>query len=251
MPNKSTYNLIGFALSFVFYVFIVLSLGFYLESRIKNNINYVISKNNVLDITLVQNKTKRNIVHKKITPQKKKEEKRASSVPSSKKMETQNTKKVALKGLFDKIDVKKVEEPKKQRAIESRKKSHDTKKPVEATIKKDDAKKLVESLNFEKQSNLSSTKNGVVDKFRGTVTQILDENWQNTIDTVSGNKALVSIYIDNLGKFSYKIEKLSYNDEFNSKLLDFLEQMKGKEFPPYTGGGVFTLQVEFKDIRNE
>ncbi|MDX1809489.1 MAG: TonB C-terminal domain-containing protein [Sulfurospirillaceae bacterium] len=166
-------------------------------------------------------------------------------------MEAKSPKKVALKGLFDKIDVKKMEEPKKQRVIESRKQLKNPKKVAQEVVKKDDAKKLVESLNFEKQTNLSSTKNGVIDKFRGQVTQILDENWQNTIDTVSGNKASVIIYIDTLGKFSYKIEKLSYNDEFNSKLLDFLEQMKDKEFPPYTEGGIFKMQVEFKDIRNE
>ena len=76
----------------------------------------------------------------------------------------------------------------------------------------------------------------------------MDEHWQETIDTVSGNKAQVLINIDKLGNFSYKIEKLSYNDDFNAKLRDFLEEMKDVAFPPFTKGEVFSMKTVFKDI---
>ena len=57
-------------------------------------------------------------------------------------------------------------------------------------------------------------KDGIYDEFRGKVSDILDNNWQNTINTVSGNEAEVIVGIDKLGNFSYKIETLSYNDDF-------------------------------------
>ncbi|WP_331775574.1 TonB C-terminal domain-containing protein [Sulfurospirillum sp. 1612] len=250
MLPKSRYNVVGFSLSILLYICIVVSLGFYLQSRIKNNINYVVSNKNVLDITLVQNKTKKRQTPPKKVPKKTKVKPKSAPKPSPKNVTAKHEKKVALRGLFDKIDVKKIEKPHKKKAVATRK-MPTNKKSANTAVKKNDAKKLVDALTFEKQSNIKSVKNGVVDKFRGTVTQILDTNWQNTIDTVSGNKATVMISIDNLGNFSYKIEKLSYNDEFNAKLLDFLEEMKDKEFPPYTEGGIFKLPVIFKDIRNE
>jgi len=41
---------------------------------------------------------------------------------------------------------------------------------------------------------------------------------------------------------------LSYNDEFNAKLRDFLEEMRDIEFPAFEGGELFNMKVLFKDI---
>ena len=204
----------------------------------------------MLDITLVQNRPKRRQSPPKKVQEKTKPKKHAAPKPIPINVASKHEKKVALRGLFDKINIKKMEKPHKKKIVSTRK-MPTNKKAVDTSVKKNDAKKLVDALTFQKQSNITSVKNGVVDKFRGEVTQILDKNWQNTIDTVSGNKATVMITIDNFGKFSYKIEKLSYNNEFNSKLLDFLEQMRDKKFPPYSEGGIFTLPVIFKDIKDE
>ena len=104
-------------------------------------------------------------------------------------------------------------------------------------------------LEFEQQENLIITqKDGVYDEFRGKIADILDANWQETIDTVSGNVAQVIVGVDKLGNFSYKIETLSYNDAFNAKLRDFLEEMRDIEFPPFKGGEIFNMKVTFKDI---
>ncbi len=251
MSNKSAYNIIGFTLSFILYIIVVASLIFYLQDNIKKNINYTTKKNIILDITLVQNKSDKPVKVKKnqIKKIKKTIKKKVASKPNVKKVDSKSPKKVSLQGLFKKIDTKKIVEPKKQKAIQSRKKVVAPKETPQEIVKKEDAKKLVESLNFENIQNISSSKDGIYDKFRGKVTEILNENWQKTVDTISGNKATVTIFVDNLGNFSYKIEKLSYNDEFNSKLIDFLEEMKNKKFPPFTEGGTFKIQVEFKDIR--
>ncbi|NOX15069.1 MAG: TonB C-terminal domain-containing protein [Epsilonproteobacteria bacterium] len=249
MPNKSSYSIVGFLGAIVLYISVILFVSFYLQDRVRKNIKYTAQKNVVLDITLVERKSVvKKRVHKKIK-KKASKQKKTEKKPALKTVKSKSIKKVSLQGLFKKIQTKKIVEPKPKRTLQSRKKIIAPKKVIQEVEKKKDAKKVVESLNFENKKSIISSKNGVYDKFKGKVTQILDEKWQNTIDTASGNKATVTIFIDNSGTFSYKIEKLSYNDEFNSKLRDFLEEMRDIEFPAYKDSGVFQMQVEFKDIR--
>ncbi|MFK5880745.1 MAG: TonB C-terminal domain-containing protein [Sulfurospirillum sp.] len=250
MPKRKHYNSIGFALAFLLYLLVILSLAFYLQDKIRKNVDYTIKKNSILDITLVEKKPKKTIRHKKKIVRKIVKKKIVSSKPKPKTVAKKIQKKISLKGMFKKIDTKKIIEPKQEAAVQSRKKRVVLKENIQVPVKKELAKKLVETLSFEKRQNLNSSKSGVYDKFRGEIQKILYENWQNTIDTISGSKATVEIYIDKNGTFSYKIVKLSYNDEFNSKLIDFLEEMRNKEFPPFREGGIFKLQVEFKDIRD-
>ncbi len=253
MPKRSQYNTIGFSLAIIFYLLVMSALALYLQDKVRKNIDYTVKKNNLLDITLVESKPKKITKHiKKIVKKKSiKKPKKIATKPKPKKVSPKVQKKVSLQGLFKKIDTKKINEPKIETALQSRKKEVKSKNSIEKPVKKEIAKKLIESLNFKTVQNIKSSKKGIYDKFRGRVQQILYENWQNTIDTVSGNSATVEIFIDKMGTFSYKIVKLSYNDEFNSKLVDFLEEMKDKEFPPFNEGEIFQLQVEFKDIRND
>ncbi len=250
MPKRTNYNLIGFTLAILLYLLVVLSLAFYLQDKAIKNVNYTIKKNSIMDITLVENKPKKTLRRKKKIVKKTAKKKIVSSKPKPKSVANKTQKKISLQGMFKKIDIKKIKEPRQEAQRQSRKKRVVAKQSVQEPKKDNIAKKMVESLSFEKKENLNSTKNGIYDKFRGKVQKILYDNWQNTIDTVSGNSATVEIYIDKTGTFSYKIVKLSYNDEFNSKLIDFLEKMRDKEFPPFSEGGVFKLQVEFKDLRD-
>ncbi len=255
MRQSSRYNILGFIFSISIYLLLLLSLALYLQERVKKNIDYTIKKDNILDITLVEKKADKILKHKKKIVKKTKKKTKVSTTPKPKRQTEKKVKKivkkVSLQGLFKKIDTKKIVEPKNEITRQSRKKQRVKKQNIEPITKKDVAKKIVDSISFKRTQNLNSSKNGVYDKFRGKVQQILYENWQDTIDTVSGNSATVEIYIDKSGSFSYKIVKLSYNDEFNSKLVDFLEAMRDKEFPPFTEGDIFKLQVEFKDIRDD
>jgi len=247
--NKSLYDLIGFIVSFFIYFCVLLFLAFYLQEKVHKDIKYTAKKNVVLDITLVEHKpTKKRHFVKKQKKQIKKAKKIASK-PKVKSMATRSPKKISLQGLFKKVKVKNIKEPVIKKSKPSRKKIKSAIKEEVKPVTKRDAKKIVKTLNFDNKRSIISSKDGIYDKFRGKITQILDENWQNTIDTASGNSATVTIYIDKTGTFSYKIEKLSYNDDFNSKLRNFLEEMRDKEFPPFKDGNIFKIQVEFKDIR--
>jgi len=92
-----------------------------------------------------------------------------------------------------------------------------------------------------------SYKKGEYNEYMGEVTEILDSEWQQTLNTVSGSYADILVRIDNKGVFSFKIDKLSYNDSFNSKLKDFLLNMSSKSFPPFPHGEYIEFLVTFRD----
>ena len=65
MPKRTNYNLIGFVLAIILYLFIIFSLAFYLQEKAIKNVNYTIKKNSIMDITLVENKPKKTLRRKK------------------------------------------------------------------------------------------------------------------------------------------------------------------------------------------
>ncbi len=249
MPNSSTSTILGWTLSFVIYFTIIVIGAYALQSHSTKIVKYTASKKNLLNVTLVERKKqkvikkkKQKIVKKKTTVQKPKSAPKKKTV-RAKKVET----KPDFKKLFGKIDLKKLPKESQKREKKVRKKV--IQKEVEEVTKDNKAKKITKALEFEQQENIMTTqRDGVYDEFRGKIADILDSSWQETIDTVSGNVAKVVISVDKLGSFSYKIETLSYNDAFNAKLRDFLEEMRDKEFPPFKNGEIFSMKVVFKDI---
>ena len=252
MPSSSTSTIVGWTLSFTIYLLIV-AVGIYmLQSHNTKIVKYTASKKNLLNVTLVERKEKKivkkrkkKIVKKKTTVNKPK------PVPKKKTVRAKPTKKKKTKPNFKKLfgNIKVDDLPKENPKREKKVRKKVVQKEVEEVVKDEKAKKITKSLEFEQQENLVIIqKDGVYDEFRGKIADILDSHWQETIDTVSGNVAEVTIGVDKLGNFSYKIETLSYNDAFNAKLRDFLEEMRDIEFPPFVNGEVFNMKVSFKDI---
>ena len=249
MPSTSTSTIVGWTLSFVIY-FAVVAVGIYmLQSHNVKTIKYTASKKSLLNVTLVERiekkitkKKKRKIVKKKTTVN------RAKTTPPKRMLRAKKTMtKPDFKKLFGNIDLKKL--PKKSPTREKKIRKKIVQKEIEEVIRDDKAKKITKLLEFEQQENLIITqKDGIYNEFSGKISDILDSNWQETIDTVSGNIAVVIVSVDKFGNFSYKIETLSYNDAFNAKLRDFLEEMRDKEFPPFENGEIFNIKVVFKDI---
>lgn len=247
MPDSKTTNLLGWLLSFVLYIsvlFVVISL---VRDKALNVEKYTASKKNMLNVTLVERK-KELIKKKKVV--KEKESVVQKEIPKVEKKEVRSVSQEpvkSLKGLFENINLDNL--PKETKAQEKKVRKKVVTDKIEEVVETRKASKIIQALKFEEQDNLIITqKDGIYDEFRGTISDILDKNWQETIDTVSGNEAKVIIGVDKLGNFSYTIETLSYNDAFNSKLRDFLEQMKDVAFPPYKAGEIFNMRVVFKDI---
>ncbi len=89
--------------------------------------------------------------------------------------------------------------------------------------------------------------------FKVQIEEILVSNWQKMPDKGNGNNntGKVAIKVSNQGTFSYKIISLSYSNEFNTKLKQFLKDIEKQEFPKYEKGAFFEIQVAFKDILEE
>jgi len=251
MHSSSTSTVVGWTLSIILYISL-LTLGIYILQIDKSkNIKYTASKKNLLNVTLVERKKEKTVKKKKEKVVKKiktVDKEKPKEVKKTVRVEKKKTKsaKPSLKNLFDKIDLSKIPKETKKRKKKVRKKI--VKKEIKEVLKSEKAKKITKSLEFEEQENLIITqKDGIFDEFRGKISDTLQGRWQETIDTISGTKAIVIIFIDKLGSFSYKIETLSYNDDFNAKLRNFLEDMKDEVFPPYMGEGTFSMKTEFKD----
>jgi protein TonB len=189
------------------------------------------AKENFLDVILVEKKQESGEDKSSSVTVTKKD-----SSPASVKTQTEG-----IKDLFANIDDKKLT---KSGAVASQPSRLDGKNAAQ-----NNASKLLDKLNFKKQSTLSvtSASSGTFDPFIGKISDILSEKWAETIYTTAGMKAQVEITINNSGAFSYSIVSLSYNNDFNEKLKNFLENMRDEVFPPYEGEGIFKFNTIFKD----
>ncbi|WP_263831931.1 TonB C-terminal domain-containing protein [Sulfurospirillum oryzae] len=240
-------------------LYVVLLVFFaYIIGHQKDTIKNYTSQKDPMNVALVERKKNDS---EKLKEERKKEEvqkpveKPAEKPPAEEKKVASSPKEAvksqSLRGLFEDINTSKLppdaKEQKKDQTAPTRIKPNkeETKEKSENA-----ASKIANSLNFSEQKHsIDSKKGGEYDPFIGKVQEILEENWQKTIDTENGNVAKVVIKVSDRGTFSYKIVSLSYNNEFNTKLKEFLKAMESVEFPKYEKGPLFEMQVEFKDIK--
>lgn len=259
MSSVNRYASLGWTMSIFLYIILIVFFAYVLSSHKEKNLNYTSKKDNPLSVTLVERKKNDS---DKLKEERKKEEvekpvvePKPTEKPSEEKKVASSTKEAvkstSLRGLFEDINTSKLppdaKEQKKDQTPMTRIKPNkeETKEKSENA-----ASKIANSLNFAEQKHLIDTKrDGIYDPFIGKVQEILEENWQKTVDTESGNVAKVVIKVSNRGTFSYKVVSLSYNNEFNTKLKEFLKMMESVEFPKYDKGALFEMQVEFKDIK--
>ncbi len=256
MSSVNRYASFGWTLSILLYIFLLVCLAYVLSSQ-KDTIKNYTSNKEPMNVALVERKKndseklkeerKKEEIQKPVEKpvEKPAEEKKVASSPK------ETVKSQSLRGLFEDINTSKLppeaKEQKKTQTAPTRVKPNkdETKEKSESA-----ASKIANSLNFSEQKHLvDSKKGGEYDPFIGKVQEILEENWQKTIDTENGNVAKVVIKVSDKGTFSYKIVSLSYNNDFNNKLKEFLKVMEGVEFPKYEKGPLFEMQVEFKDIK--
>ena len=124
MPSTSTSSLIGWALSFLIYILILIGAVFALQSHITKNVKYTASKKNLLNVTLVERKVKKQnrvkkkkVVKEKTTVAKKTPKKNTKILRATKDKEKPN-----FKNLFKKINLDKIPEVSKKREQKVRKK---------------------------------------------------------------------------------------------------------------------------------
>ncbi|AFL67884.1 hypothetical protein Sulba_0575 [Sulfurospirillum barnesii SES-3] len=244
-------------MSILLYIFLLIFFGYMISSEKKAIKNYTSNKN-PMNIALVERKKNDS---EKPKDERKKEEvikpvEKPSEKPKSEEKKVASSPKEAVKsqslrGLFEDINTSKLKPDAKEQKKDQTQPTRIKPNKEETKEKSDNvASKIANSLNFAEQKHLTDMqKAGEYDPFIGKVQEILEEHWQRTVDTENGNVAKVLIKVSNQGVFSYKIISLSYNNDFNTKLKEFLHSMESIEFPKYDKGERFELPVEFKDIK--
>jgi len=241
VPSSLTSSMAGWTLSFIIYFLIVAVGSYMLQSHNTKAIKYTASKKTPLVVTLVKREEKKEKTVKKSTTIKKSEPSPREKIVKVEKSEP----KPDFKKLFGKIDLDKLPEERQEKS----RKQPTPKKPKE-TIEEQKAKRAVDELELKQQENFVVTQNdGVHDEFIGEIQDILYSKWEQTIGKSPGTKAVVVIGVDRAGNFSYKIERLSYNNAFNARLRNFLENMKFEKFPPAKTKEIFYFKTTIGDIQ--
>jgi len=256
VSSVNKYASLGWILSILLYICLLVCLAYVLSSP-KDTIKNYTSQKDPMNVALVERK--KNDSEKPKEERKKEEVQKPVEKPVEKPAEEKKVasspkeavKSQSLRGLFEDINTSKLppdaKEQKKDQTTPTRiKPNKDETKEKSENV----ASKIANSLNFaEQKHSVDSKKGGEYDPFIGKVQEILEENWQKTIDTENGNVAKVLIQVSDKGTFSYKIVSLAYNNEFNTKLKEFLKAMESVEFPKYEKGPLFEMPVSFKDIK--
>ncbi len=156
---------------------------------------------------------------------------------------------IDLKELFKSADIKPIEktpekpiEPVKEKVVQANKKSAD--KNVASSKSASDIIKGLQESDKPKAPKAGST--GKYDKFRGSVQRIINQVWVS-YKSDTNNVAKVKIFIDKNGNFSYNIQSLSYDKEFNDKVKDCLERLKTMNFPEPPSGKMESMTLSMKD----
>jgi len=264
MEKKDIYFFAGGFVSICIYTMLFwFMLSYIAKSEIKSK-QYTSKKNSFIEISIKEKsiikkrdkipkrKPKKEVSDKKKIPKKKKIIKKKTPKTKVKKTSKPTVKSKSLKSLFSSINTKKYlkkEQNLTKKANQNSRIPRYVKKSVtkELQTKEKTATSIVKNLTLEVSSGVKSQKSGEYNEYIGKISDMLDGRWQETPGTLPGNQAKVTVTIDKFGNFSYKIDELSYNNEFNAKLQSFLESLKDEKFPPYKFGDFITLKVNFKD----
>ena len=258
MEKKDKYFFIGGMISLFVYMLLIWFVFSYISKYEEKSKSYTSKKNSFIEISIKEHKNKKSktkTVKKQVKKKKiikKKPIKKNKTKPKVKKSAKRTIHTKSLKSLFSGINTKKYLKKEqnltKKANINSRipKRAKRVSKQVEFKQKKT-ASSIVKSLSLEEADQTKSQKSGEYNEYIGKISDMLDSKWQETPGTLPGNSAKVTVTIDKFGNFSYKIDELSYNNEFNAKLESFLESLKDETFPPYKLGDHITIKVNFKD----
>ncbi len=245
---------IPFLLSISLYVGILYGIFYYINYSDEFIKKYTSKKDNFLEVAIVKT-NKQNIKPKsaqkkdenikKIKEEKKKTKKEDKKDNKNEMKKTSKKPHVGIKDLFGKIKTKDINKTQPLPLSKKSTSQASRKKPVKEKSQK--AKNIASLLKFSSSPSLSAqSSTGEYDKFRGVVTEMLEGFWHQTEGIQIGAEAHVKVFIDKDGHFSYDIVNFSYNNDFNTKLRNFLEDMLNVQFPKNIDN-VPPLTIKFKD----
>ncbi|KAA6227313.1 MULTISPECIES: TonB C-terminal domain-containing protein [unclassified Campylobacter] len=238
MNNYGIGNFNSFLLAVLFYVLVIAFIFFRFVQMQENAIRYTDIQDSFVDIELADPApaTPKPIA----TPQPKQvEEEVKPPEPEPEKIQQETTNKAVETSPikqeatnFDALfgDVKEIQVAKDTKVQSSKKSDSKTSTPKNSAseIVKKATDNLLQDENQGKGENTQKQRTGVYDAFLGRVTRVIQERWSLYYPNSKKITVVVKIFIDKDGNFGYTEVAKSYNEAFDSKVLEFLEGQKGK-----------------------
>jgi protein TonB len=260
MIKKSSTFISGF-LAFGIYFILIGLLIFYFNTRDeKKSVHYVKKDEKRIQVALSTPK-------KAINPKPKvkpKPKPKPKVKPKVKPKPKPKPKKVVKKKVIKEKIVKKVVKKKDENLTKPKKKALD----LFANVKTSKKKKLIEvtdkPIKTVPKNNLitvtdkpisaserissslkvqQSSDSGVENAYLAKVQSML-EGWPAQSE-YAGEKVKVLLLIDPTGSFEFKLKTASNNEDFNTGLIDFLEQLQGIGFGRHNAGRTYKFEAEF------
>ncbi len=252
MQRNSKIFFLSGIVSIAIYIVLIFSVLLCLDNSQSKVKKYTDIKKNFIEVSISENKKiKKYIPKKKKIVYKKKIIRKHILKKTEIKKSIHKTNNL-LSSLFKNINtakyIKKVKDKNVTKNIKINQNNRISQKRI--SLKQENKKSATKIIKTLSLSNINANINknaGEYNKYIGKIQDILDNKWQETPGTIAGNSATVTVKIDKFGNFSYKIDTLSYNNEFNAKLQNFLESMQNEKFPSYKNGNYIEIKVNFKD----
>lgn len=239
MKKYGISNLNSFFLALFIYIFIVFVVFFRLISMEAESVKYTDIKDSFIDIELSESSKK--VLSNNAKSQ---ETKTLQQVDIQKLFESTTNQAVKTEEIDQKAtdfnelfgNVKDIQEEKTTKV------QSNTRSESSSAVLKPQASELVKQLNdslISEQEQVSGDsqekqRTGIYDEFLGKVQRIIQERWR-LYNPVQGKlSVVVKIFIDEEGKFGYTSLEKSYDEIFDAKAQEFLDNLKGKfiAYPP-------------------
>lgn len=251
MGNNNIYT--SAFLAFGSYLLLILLILLYMSVDDVKEFKTV-SKNTILELEVIVIKDKK-VEKKAITKQKNIVNTKIAKSVVKKSASTSVKKRTNLKSLFADVSTKarvtkkqKVSTVKKS-TVASRFKSKfekESKKEKVSVSKLTDTKKIKTSKSVPIKNNNNSS---VDDKYLDKINAIFMERY-NQLLRISGFEAIVNIFINSSGKFTYNIIQYSDDGAFNSQLELFLEKQRAFSFPSHPDKNSYGIKITFSTKDN-
>jgi len=259
MVNYKFINSFSAIVSILIYLLVVFFVYYVSKQDIKErkDYGYDIKKSVIVKLDDIPSlKKNRELDEKKSSPKKSLKIKKISkNVQKDTKKDSRDKEASNIKNLFSTMDVQKDANEIEERLKKEKKRASRLKKLNAKELFKshslDDSELKKELLKIKniisEKKNSSKIKGKYDEKYLSKISSIITAKWQNTIATKDGLKATAVIRIDNHGRFIYKNLKKSFNNNFDSKLKHFLDNLTNQTFPKYNKGNYIEVELEFKD----
>ncbi len=254
MDKARQYFVIGGFAAFTLFSLLI-ALLFLFFNHYQQSKHYVPKQTDSIEVSILQlpspSKSKPKPVAKSV--QHSKEHQKAPIAKSKREAVTKKVKatnsRPAIASLFKGVKIKEphdVTTPSARLANAPKIHYKSTTKEREQTTQK--AESLVRNLQLSQPTIHIASKasgQGEVDAYLSQLYELFHKTWQPEA-FYAGAHATIQFEIASDGTFNYHLLRPSDNQAFNQSLIEYLEQMKAKGFPPLTRNRDLVIDVEFK-----